>query len=176
MSTISLFTPVDYSGASSCAERALSVLSHYFYLGGPRATVSENDKIHVEPGAVSWSTVALKVVSYVLLFPFTFALFAIYLGLRHQHHFTVISSPNQVTNQLQDMLSQHTIVPETRQPPTPPLPISQSLSASTFSITPVSPSHQPLPSPQPPQSLLSPPRISLYSSLSLQLSPCIECK
>lgn len=93
MTTIHLFTPIDYTRPRSYSEGALSTLSNYFYLGGDRATVIRGDEVRLEPGKISCHTIALKVASYVLLFPLTLPLLAIYAGLRYQHHFTVISEP-----------------------------------------------------------------------------------
>lgn len=92
MTTISLFTPVSYVRPRSYAEEALSTLSHYFYLGGNRAKVIRNDEVQLETEKISWHTIALKVASYILLFPLTLTLLAINLGLRYQHNFTVIQS------------------------------------------------------------------------------------
>lgn len=90
--TISLFTPVSYVRPRSYAEGTLSTLSHYFYLGGNRAKVIRNDEVQLETGKISWHTIALKVASYILLFPLTLTLLAINLGLRYQYNFTVIHS------------------------------------------------------------------------------------
>ncbi len=90
MTTISLFTPINYTRPRSYTELAISTLSHYFYLGGMQATVVKNDEVQLEDGKISWNTIALKVASYVLLFPLTLPLLAINLALRYQHHFTVI--------------------------------------------------------------------------------------
>jgi hypothetical protein len=98
MTTISLFTPVDYARPKTAAEGVLSALSNYFYLGGPRATVVENDNVRLEPGTVSWIVIALKVASYILLFPLTLPLLAIDLVLRHKHNFIVITTPAPATS------------------------------------------------------------------------------
>ncbi len=90
MATISLFTPINYTRPKSCAERVLSTLSNYFYLGGTRATVFQGDEVKLGNGKVSWQIIALKVASYVLLLPLTFPLLAINFGLRYQHKFTII--------------------------------------------------------------------------------------
>lgn len=91
MTTIYLFTPINYTRPKSCGEEVLSKLSNYFYLGGTQATVIKGNEVRLEPGKISCHTIALKVASYVLLFPLTLTLLAINLGLRYQHNFTVIS-------------------------------------------------------------------------------------
>jgi hypothetical protein len=92
MATISLFTSINYARPRSCAEGALSILSNYFYLGGKRAIVVRGDEVRLEVGKVSWYRIALKVASYMLLFPLTLTLLAINLGLRSQYNFTLINS------------------------------------------------------------------------------------
>jgi hypothetical protein len=92
MSTISTFTPLIYTRPSSHAETVLSTLSRYFYLGGDRANVIKNDEVQLEIGKISSCNIALKIASYVLLFPFTLTLLVINFCLRYQHNFTVISS------------------------------------------------------------------------------------
>lgn len=91
MTTISLFTPINYVRPRSCAEKTLSTLSNYFYLGGTRATVVKGYEVQLENDKVSWKTIALKVASYALLFPLTLTLLVVDLVLRSQYHFTVIS-------------------------------------------------------------------------------------
>lgn len=98
MTTISLFTPINYARSSSCAEETLSHLSNYFYLGGTRATVVKGNEVQLENGKVSWKMIALKVASYVLLFPLTLTLLAINLSLRIQYHFIVIN-PSKNSNE-----------------------------------------------------------------------------
>lgn len=90
MTSISSLTPIKYARSSSCAEGALSTLSQYFYLGGSRATVVKGYEVRLENGKVSWMEIALKVASYILLFPITLALLAINLALHSRYHFTVI--------------------------------------------------------------------------------------
>ncbi len=99
MATITLFTPINYARPKSCGEGALSTLSNYFYLGGTQATVVKGNEVQLVNGKVSWYTKALKVTSYVLLFPLTFSLLSIHLVLRSQHRFTVIPSSNKKTSQ-----------------------------------------------------------------------------
>lgn len=103
MTTISLFTSINYTRSRSYTEAALSTLSHYFYLGGTRATVIRGNEVKLEVGRVSWHTIAFKVVSYVLLFPLTLTLFAVNVSLRHQHHFTIITpsrvNPSHIASQ-----------------------------------------------------------------------------
>jgi|GEM_PF-5577011 hypothetical protein len=112
MTTISLFTPITYERPRSCEEGALSTLSNYFHLSGPRATVVKRNEARLENEKVSWSSIALKVASYVLLFPLTLTLLAIHLVLRSQHHFTVIisgkkSSPEPEKSQESKSAPQH---------------------------------------------------------------------
>ncbi|HEY4832299.1 MAG TPA: hypothetical protein VIH61_07050 [Waddliaceae bacterium] len=98
MTTISLFTTINYTRPKSCGEEALSKLSNYFYLRGTQATVIKGNEVQLENGKVSWKMIALKVASYVLLFPITPILFAIYLILRTRYHFIVINpgkNPNE---------------------------------------------------------------------------------
>lgn len=97
---IFLFTPVSYVRPRSYAEGTLSTLSHYFYLGGDRAKVIKNDEVRLEPGKISWHIIALKVASYLLLFPLTLTLLAISLALRCQHNFTVISPSTKPRKEL----------------------------------------------------------------------------
>lgn len=98
MAKISFFTPVNYTRSHSCAEKTLSALSNYFYLGGVRATVIQGDEVRLDSGQVSWQKIALKVATYVCLFPLTLTLFAINFGLRYQHNFTIISSSQSKIN------------------------------------------------------------------------------
>lgn len=91
MTTISLFTPINYTRPKSCGEETLSKLSNYFYLGGAQATVIKGNEVKLENGKISWKMIALKVASYVILFPITLTLLAIDLVLRTQYHFIVIS-------------------------------------------------------------------------------------
>jgi hypothetical protein len=72
MTTISLFTPINYARAKSCSEEDLSTISNYFYLGGVRATVVKDDEVQFEEGKVSWLAIALKVASYVPSIPVDF--------------------------------------------------------------------------------------------------------
>ena len=97
MATISLFIPVNYTRQSSCTEQALSVLSDYFYLGGARATVIRGDEVQLENGKVSCTEIALKISSYVLLFPITLSLLIVNVALRSQHHFILITRPSLET-------------------------------------------------------------------------------
>ena len=91
MTTISLFTPINYTRPKSCGEETLSKLSNYFYLGGTQATVIKGNEVKLENGKTSWKMIAFKVASYVILFPITLTLLAIDLVLRTQYHFIVIS-------------------------------------------------------------------------------------
>lgn len=117
MATISTFTPVSYIRSSSCVEGALSALSQYFYLGGNQAKVIRNDEVQLEPGRISSCTIALKIASYVLLFPLTLTLLVIHLSLRYQHNFTVISSSTpphsiaEVTAQNVESVRQQVLAP-----------------------------------------------------------------
>jgi hypothetical protein len=61
-------------------------------LGGNQAKVIRNDEVQLEPNKISWYTIALKVTSYVFLFPLTLTLLVINLSLRYQYNFTVINS------------------------------------------------------------------------------------
>lgn len=92
MTGVSLFTDVSYLRPKSFCERTFSTLSHYFYLGGNRAKVIRKNEIELESRKISCQIIALKVASYVLLFPITLTLLAIYFVLRSQRHFTVINS------------------------------------------------------------------------------------
>lgn len=92
MTSISLFTPINYARPRSCTEQVLSALSHYFYLSGKqRAIVVRGDEVRLEAGKISWYAISLKIASYVLLFPLALTLLAIHLGLRYQHNFTIIN-------------------------------------------------------------------------------------
>ncbi len=91
MTTISIFTPINFTRPKSCGEETLSKLSNYFYLGGTQATVIKGNEVKLENGKISWKMIALKVASYVILFPITLTLLAIDLVLRTQYHFIVIS-------------------------------------------------------------------------------------
>lgn len=100
MSTISLFTPINYGRSKSCAEGVLSTLSNFFYLGGARATVVRGNEVRLENGKVSWQLIAMKVASYVLMFPLTLTFLIVHLAIRSQYHFTIINinlsnNPNQ---------------------------------------------------------------------------------
>ncbi len=90
MTTISLLTPIKYARPQSYTELAISTLSQYFYLGGIQATVVKNNEVQIEDGKISWNIIALKVASYVLLFPITLPLLVINLAVRYQYHFIVI--------------------------------------------------------------------------------------
>lgn len=99
MSTpIPVFASINYTRPTSFAEKTLETLSNYFYLGGIKVTiVSKDNQVQLENGEVSWLIVALKVASYVLLFPLTLVLLATDIVLRNQYDFTVINSSNTPT-------------------------------------------------------------------------------
>lgn len=105
MKTIPFFTSINYISIRkpSITEKILSPLSNYFYLGGARVIVIKNDEVLLENQnqKLSSKTIALKIASYILLFPLTLPLFALYAALRSQHHFTVITplSPEQKSHQ-----------------------------------------------------------------------------
>lgn len=101
MKTISLFTSISYSRQKTCAEGALSTLSHFFYLGGKRARVIKGDAVNLETGKIFRGSVALKVAAYILLFPLTLTLLAIHLSLRCRHNFTVIKALRPEKKQIQ---------------------------------------------------------------------------
>ena len=101
MTTISLLTPVSYVRPRSYTEGVLSTLSHFFYLGGNRVKIFRNDEVRLESQKISWRILTIKVASYVLLFPLTVTLFAIYAGLRYHHYFTVISPSPKHKNEFQ---------------------------------------------------------------------------
>lgn len=92
MTKVSLFTSVHYIKPTSISEKTLSILSNYFYLGGQKVTVIEGNKVALESGNISWYTTALKVSSYIVLFPITFILFSINMALKQYYSFSVISS------------------------------------------------------------------------------------
>ncbi|HEY4832596.1 MAG TPA: PEP/pyruvate-binding domain-containing protein, partial [Waddliaceae bacterium] len=103
MISIPLFSSINYNRETSFDEKIISALSDYFYLGGAQVEVVKGNEVRLEEdnGKVSWLTLALKVASYVLLFPLTCILFAINQGLRSQYSFTpiVLSKPD-VASQL----------------------------------------------------------------------------
>lgn len=105
MTKISFFTPINYTRPKSYGEEALSKLSNYFYLGGAQATVVKGNKVQLKSGKISCKMVALKVASYVLLFPITLTLLAIDLVLRSRYHFVVISPSKTSKNSSQERLS-----------------------------------------------------------------------
>lgn len=92
MQAIPFYMSVNYQTPKSCGEQALSILSNYFYLGGRQATVFKEDEVKLENGKSSCGVIALKITSYLLLFPLTIPLFAIYSVLRYQHDFTLHNS------------------------------------------------------------------------------------
>lgn len=106
MEKISLFTPINYARPRSHIEEALSTLTNYFYLGGTRAIVVRGDEVRLKVGKVSWYTIALKVASYILLFPLTLILLTVTLSLRSQHNFTVIRSSPAITESNQKIVPQ----------------------------------------------------------------------
>src|SRR5690348_429851 len=115
MSSVSLFTSINYERTHTFAEGSLSRLSNYFYLGGTRAIVMKGNEVKLEDGKVSWKMIALKVASYVLLLPLTLTLVACNLVLRAQYHFTVISPSSDST------VPVSTRTPDrTAEPPEPP--------------------------------------------------------
>ncbi len=93
MGKLSLLTPINYERPKSNAEKVLSKLSNYFYLGGSRATVIKGNGVRLDTGKIPRHIIALKVASYILFAPFTLTLLAVNLGLRHLHNFTIINSP-----------------------------------------------------------------------------------
>lgn len=94
---ISLFTSINYARPASCTEKVISVLSNYFYLGGVRATVMKGE-LWLENEKLEWYITALKVASFVLLFPVTLPLLAIHASLRYLHSFTVNVTSMYVTD------------------------------------------------------------------------------
>ncbi|MFI5342905.1 MAG: DUF648 domain-containing protein [Chlamydiales bacterium] len=120
MTAIPLFTPIHYERPRSSTEGVLSTLSHYFYLGGTRATVVKGNEVRLETGKVSWHAIALKVASYILLFPLTLTLLAINLALRCHYSFTVItpSQPRREPSQEPDSVIPQRIL-ATMSPPAP---------------------------------------------------------
>lgn len=91
MSTISLFTPINYARPVSSKERILSRLSHYFYLGGVQVVVVKDNKIELKNEKIAWYKTALKVASYILFFPLTVLLLTTYLTLRSRYRFTSVT-------------------------------------------------------------------------------------
>lgn len=104
MMKVSLFTPISYERPCSLAEKSLAVISNYFYLGGDRAIVVKGNEARMESEKRSWSSITLKVASYVLLFPLTITLVAVNLGLRYRHKITVITPlpPRSESTQMRD--------------------------------------------------------------------------
>ena len=116
MTTVSLFTSINYERPKSCQEKTLSSLSHYFYLGGNRARVIRDNEVRLVPGKISWYHIALKVASYVLLLPLTLTLLATHLCLRRQYHFSVIMPSTDKA---------HSLEPKSLSPKNVPKTISQ---------------------------------------------------
>lgn len=100
MTKILRITSINYKRQTSCAEKVLSRLSNYFYLGGTQITVIKGKEVQLEKGKLSWPVIALKVSSYILLFPITFVSFAIYAGLRYSRHFVLLTSSKQQNSTL----------------------------------------------------------------------------
>lgn len=93
MTKISPLASIHYARPPrSCAEKTLSSLSHYFYLGGTQATVIKGNEVQVQEGKVSCPIIVLKIALYILMFPLTLTLLAIDLALRAKYQFTVIES------------------------------------------------------------------------------------
>lgn len=93
MTTISLFSSINYDRQKSFGEGTLSLLSNYFYLGGMQVTVAKNNEIRQKDGEVKWYIIALKVASFALCFPLTAPLFIANLALRYlyKHYFQPVS-------------------------------------------------------------------------------------
>ena len=94
--TISAFASIRYVRPASFSENVLSLLSHCFYLNNTRITVIDSDQVRLETQKSFWQITVLKVAAYVLLFPLTLFLFAVYLELRRQHHFAIITAHQSV--------------------------------------------------------------------------------
>ena len=90
MTTVSLFTSINYQRPNSCNEQILSALSNFFYLGGARVVVIQDNQIKLESGTVSWMTVALKVAAYILFFPVTIPMLLLTEGLLWKQQFSII--------------------------------------------------------------------------------------
>lgn len=86
MTTIPRFASINYARQTSCAEKVLSKLSHYFYLGGTKVTFVKGNEVQLKKRKLSWHVQALKVASYVLLFPMTFVFLSVYASLRCSRH------------------------------------------------------------------------------------------
>ena len=56
-----------------------------------------NFEVQVEMATVPWQIIALKIASYILLFPLTLSLLAIHMGLRYQYNFTPYVTPAEMT-------------------------------------------------------------------------------
>lgn len=98
MTSISLFTSIDFAKPISYGQKAISLLSNYFYLGGMRATVMKGGELWFKNEKLEWHIIALKVASFALLFPVTLPLLAIHTGFRYMHSFTVNVTSQYVTN------------------------------------------------------------------------------
>ncbi|MFI5342903.1 MAG: hypothetical protein ACHQUC_01655, partial [Chlamydiales bacterium] len=127
---------IHYERPRSSTEVVISTLSHYFYLGGTRATVVKDNEVRLETGKVSWHTIALKVASYILLFPLTLTLLAINLALRYQYVFTVMtpSQPRREPSQEPD-----SVIPQRVLATIPPPAITIKTDEQIQVITPPSP-------------------------------------
>jgi hypothetical protein len=91
----------------------------------------KGNEVKLENGKISWKMIALKIASYVILFPITLTLLAIDLVLRTQYHFIVISpSKNPGQECLSKTQEKESAIPSpistlTEQPQTDISPLSQ---------------------------------------------------
>lgn len=102
MKTIDFLTSsINYARTCTNGEKALSLLSRYFYLGGSRAIIYTGKVVELQKGNISWQKIALKVSSYICLAPFTLPLFIVSLGLRAKYftHLTLQSTQTTTLKQ-----------------------------------------------------------------------------
>ncbi|MCE5316010.1 MAG: DUF648 domain-containing protein [Parachlamydia sp.] len=111
MSTkIGFFTPVSFSGVGpkNSRQRLFEAVDTYFYLGKRKAYVIDKQafdgKILVDERKeqIPTTRVAMKVASYVLLFPFAIAVLAIKLAIRLAHSYNVVK-PEELLAKIERM-------------------------------------------------------------------------
>lgn len=91
MTTIPLFTFINYDRPKSFSEGVLSTLSYCVGLSKTQITVVKGDEVQIKNIKAPFYEIAFRVTSYILLFPLTLILTGSYLALKCRHNFTVIA-------------------------------------------------------------------------------------
>ena len=77
-----LTASISYAKPATHGEKTLSMLSRYFFLGGKRVIVYENNEIELQKKQISWKTTTVKIIAYTSFAPITVFAYLTNLSLR----------------------------------------------------------------------------------------------